>query len=111
MSTQKHHPLPAKTVRTIAVGALSVIAAFTVGLRTADDVTPIGPIEAHELLTLSGDLTGDGLVDEADVTVAIELSEGYEQPTVAQLKADPNRDGVITSADALAILKLIDAAH
>jgi hypothetical protein len=98
-------------LRTIAAGALSVVAAFTVGLRTAGEVEPIGPIQANELELMAGDLNGDGVVDESDVTTALELSEGYEVATPAQLKADPNRDGAITAADAMAILDMIDSAR
>ncbi len=108
----KHTPvISAKMFRTVGAGALSVIAAFTVGLRTAGDVEPIGPIQANELEMAAGDLNGDGTLDEADVTTALELSEGYMVATPAQLKADPNRDGVITTADALAILQMIDSAR
>lgn len=103
--------LSAKMLRTIGAGALSVIAAFTVGIRTAGKVEPIGPIQANELETMAGDLNGDGLIDKADVTTALELSEGYEVATPEQLKADPNRDGAITAADAMAILDMIDSAR
>ncbi|MBP9750258.1 MAG: hypothetical protein KBC95_00230 [Candidatus Peribacteraceae bacterium] len=108
----KHTPvLTAKMLRTIGAGALSVIAAFTVGLRTAGEVEPIGPIQANELEVMAGDLDGNGALDEADVTTALELSEGYAVATRAQLKADPNRDGAITAADAMAILQMIDSAR
>lgn len=100
----------AKTVRTMAAGMLSVVAAFAVGLRTAGEVETIAPIEANELAILAGDMNADGSVDELDVSLALELSEGYEPVTPQHLKADPNRDGAITAADALTILKMIDAS-
>lgn len=110
MSKQKTH-ITARTIGTALVGTLSVITAFAIGLRTAGEVETIAPIEANELLIMSGDLNGDNMVNEEDVSLAIEFSEGYDTPTVQQLKADPNRDGVITAADALTILKLIDSAR
>jgi hypothetical protein len=46
----------------------------------------------------------------ADVEVALTLSQGRLEPTLAQLRADPNHDGAITEDDALAILHSLPPA-
>ncbi len=99
-----------RTARILGLGLLSVTTAFAIGMRSANDVTPIAPIQANELLTLTGDLNGDGLVTMADVDVALTLSQGRLEPTLAQLRADPNHDGAITEDDALAILRSLPPA-
>lgn len=55
-----------------------------------------------------GDVDGNGVVDEADVTLACDIAVGLVTPTALQLQAgDINRDGVIDGADICLILRII----
>jgi len=57
---------------------------------------------------LRGDLTGDGVVDDDDVAMALMIAVGMITPTSNQLIAgDLNGDGVIDSADITLISRLI----
>jgi hypothetical protein len=86
---------------------LTVTAAFATGLRTAQDLDAIGPIQASELGQgiVAGDLTGDGRLTPDDAVLALDIAEGRHAVTARQLRADPNHDGRITSEDAQTILR------
>ena len=104
MDTKNLRRLSSKrNLQIFALSALCVVGSFTVGIHTAGDVQPIALIqagsEAHQ-----GDVTGDGAVDERDVVAILEVAEGYRMATPDELKADPNGDGQLTVADAMAIL-------
>lgn len=87
----------------LAIGAACLVSSFVLGLQTAGDVAPVSLIEAGGL-SLSGDVDGSGVVDLRDVTLILEVAQGYVEPTADQLAADPNSDGALTVDDALRIL-------
>lgn len=90
-------------MQVMLLGVLSVISSFTLGIKTAGDVETISRSAAGGI-TVTGDMNGDGLIDEFDVIKMLEISQGYEEPTADQLLADPNNDGAITVEDAIRIL-------
>lgn len=92
----------------IALGVLSVISSFSLGIKTAGDVETISSTEA-EGIVLTGDVNGDHVVDIADAIKVLEIAQGYEDPTADQLLSDPNGDGVLTVEDAIRILHDIAA--
>jgi hypothetical protein len=112
MSAKKHthrsrskRAIPTLSARTplLILAMLSIGMSFALGIQSAGDVETIEPLEA-QTLQLDGDIDGDGVVDPRDAAAILEIALGYEQPTVAQLKADPNDDGQLTVDDALRIL-------
>lgn len=93
-----------KHVQVIAIGALCIISSFSLGVRTAGDVQTVAPSEAGGI-RLVEDINGDGTVTIEDAISILEIVQGYEVATPAQLQADPNADGHLTVEDALRILE------
>lgn len=87
----------------LTLGVFCIVGSFAVGIRTAGDVRTISPLSA-ETPILAGDMDGNGTVDTTDVAMILEVAQGYREPTIAELRADPNGDGVISVDDALALL-------
>src|SRR3989344_6310214 len=96
----QHRRFPAMPF--FALGFLAVVASFTVGMKTAGDVSTVSPLEASGT-RISGDINSDSLVDERDAIVILEIAQGYEEATPEQLLADPNHDGKLTIDDAIRI--------
>lgn len=95
-----------KLAQIVALGALCVVASFTVGLHTAGDIQPIALIEAGTVAS-SGDLDGSGSLDIEDAIFILEVVEGYRTVEPGQLVADPSGDGILTIDDALHILSIL----
>lgn len=95
-----------RNLKLLAVGAACIVSSFALGIRTAGDVAPVSLIEAGGV-TLAGDMDGSGVVDLRDVTIILEVAQGYSDATVDQLAADPNGDGVLTVDDAIRLLSTI----
>jgi hypothetical protein len=95
-----------RNVRTVVLAGTCIVSAFAVGIESAGEVQPISLIEAGSTET-AGDVTGDGRVDLQDVTLILEIAQGYVDNEERFLKADPNRDGQITVDDALRLLATI----
>ncbi|MSR67464.1 hypothetical protein EXS65_01380 [Candidatus Peribacteria bacterium] len=83
--------------------------AFVVGIQTANNVHPVISETRAGGAVVLGDMNGSGVIDIADVQIAVELSNGARTPTPSELSADPNQDFVITSEDALSILEMLEA--
>jgi len=102
----KHTHARSKVVRTVPallLVAVSGAAAFSLGIRSAEDGrTVVQTIVASD--GVQGDLNRDGKLTNADATIAIEVAAGLRTATTDELTNDPNGDGVITTADALWIL-------
>ena len=102
----KKHTQPARSlsayVSMVILGVLSISGSFAVGVQTAGDVQTIAPSRAGE--EVSGDMNGNGRVDEEDIKIILEIAKGYRDPTPAQLRNDPNADGRLTIDDALRLL-------
>lgn len=99
-----------KTARTsayqpylVALGIVTVVASFGLGVRTAGDVHPIRATLAEDSI-LKGDMNGDAQLTVEDAIAILEVAQGYEQATVDQLRADPNDDGQLTVDDAVRLL-------
>jgi len=90
----------------LAVGAACIASSFVIGIRTAGDITPVSLIEAGGI-PRSGDVDGNGTVDIRDAILILEVAQGYREPSVDQLKADPNDDGVLSVDDAIRILSTL----
>lgn len=87
----------------VALAVLSIATSFVVGVHSSDNLETIAPLEAHTTQVL-GDMNRDGISDDRDAAVILEILLGYEESTVDQLIADPNQDGILTLQDALTIL-------
>lgn len=94
--------------------ALCVVGSFFVGIETAGQVRVSTSIQADEMtsngialsdIVESGDIDGSGEVDVRDAILILEFVQGYETPTMLQLKADPNGDNHLTVEDALRVLR------
>lgn len=95
-----------RNLKLLAVGAACLTSSFFIGLQTAGNVQPVSLIEAGGP-QLSGDMDGNGIIDAADVTIILEVTQGYAVATPDQLRADPNGDGVLSVDDALRILSTL----
>lgn len=106
MPTKKHRPQArslSSYVSMVILGLLCVSGSFAVGVQTAGDVQTVAPTEATGT-EVTGDMNGNGLVDEEDVTIILEIAKGYRDATPEQLRVDPNGDGRLTIDDALRLL-------
>lgn len=103
--TKKNSPQKARglSLPFLALGAVAVISSFTVGLRTSADVQTIAPMQASDI-RMTGDVTGDGILDTYDAIAILEVARGYRDPTADELLGDPNADGQLTIDDAIRIL-------
>lgn len=90
----------------IAAAAAFVTCSFFLGFSSAGQVAPAQLIEAGGA-PATGDMDENGVVDVADVTVILEITQGYRQASAAHLRADPNGDGQISVDDALRLLSRI----
>ena len=63
-----------------------------------------GTLEGTEPVTVTGDLTGDGLVDIADVNAVINMMLGKASPTAA---GDVTGDGTVDIADVNAVINIM----
>lgn len=88
----------------IVSGCAALSIAFTVGLKTSNDVHPIHLTNA-DFTSLAGDMNSDGVVTKDDAIRALEIALGYEDMTDRDRNADPNGDMRITVEDVLTILK------
>lgn len=95
-----------KNIKMLSLGTACLCASFVLGLISIEHVTPAQLIEAGGL-PATGDIDGNGTLDSNDVTLILEIVQGYREATPSQLKADPNADGVLTLDDALRILSRI----
>lgn len=95
-----------RNVKMLSIGTACIVSSFFIGTQTAGDVRPVSLIEAGGT-ELAGDVDGNGVVDLRDVTLILEVAQGYAEPTTDQLLADPNRDGVLSVDDALRILSML----
>lgn len=86
------------------LGTACVVSSFAIGIQSVGEVQPVTLIEAGSIQE-QGDVDGSGSRDLQDVIIILEISQGYAEATPAQLRADPNKDGQLTVADALSILK------
>ena len=95
-----------KLVGTLALAVACVGSAFSLGMHSAGNVQPVSLIEAGSTQQ-RGDINGDGFVDLGDVKLILEISQGYKEATVDQVKADPNKDGELTVDDAIRVISSI----
>lgn len=93
-----------QNLHVFSLGALAIVASFSLGIQSVGEVQPVSLIEAGSI-QLAGDVDGSGEVTVQDAIAILEVAKGYAQATPAQLRADPNRDGVLTVDDAIRILK------
>lgn len=87
----------------VPIGLLAVVASFGLGMETAGDLHTIEWSSATD--GVRGDMNADGTVDERDVIVILEVSQGYRPATPDELSADPNGNGVIAVDDAIRVLR------
>ncbi len=90
----------------LAMGLLSVVGSFALGISTSGDIQTVQHSSATETI-LAGDLTADGEINNKDVIVILEIAEGYRPATPRELQADPNGNGRITVDDALRLLSTL----
>lgn len=91
-------------VQILCMSIVALAGSFTVGVQTVGEVTPIRLIEAGST-EIRGDLDGSGVVDIQDVTIILEIANGYRSALPEELKRDPNGDGRLTVDDALMIIE------
>lgn len=92
----------------ILLGALSVAASFTLGVRTSGDVATVSPLQAEDS-GLSGDMNDDGMVTIDDAVVLLSLVRGDHAASPDQLQRDPDGDGTMSIDDAIMILEDVAA--
>lgn len=92
----------------LTLGVLCIVASFSLGIRTSGDVQTIAPTNAADSV-LEGDMDGDERLSVQDVILILEIAQGYANPTLRQLQADPNGDGKLTIDDAVSVLHDIAA--
>ena len=85
------------------LGLLCITGSFAVGVQTAGDVQTIAPSRA-EGPEMVGDINGNGIVEEDDVRIILEIVKGYREATPEELRRDPNGDGQLTIDDAMRLL-------
>jgi hypothetical protein len=76
-----------------ALGIVSVLASFVIGIRTASDVHPVSTTVAGSVLevplpsggTARGDLDRDGVISVKDAIVVLEALAGYRTMSREQL--------------------------
>ncbi len=105
MDMTKRTSSTAMQFKVLMLGAATVASAFFVGIQTAGDVQPISLIEAGG--GISGDIDGNGMVEERDALMILEMVQGYRDITPEALTRDPNHDGILTIDDAIKILTII----
>ena len=106
MYTSIRSLLSQRNLRAIALGTVCIVSSFAIGIQSVGEVQPVTLIEAGSI-EQPGDIDGDGDVDLQDAIRILEIAQGYEPVTPAELKADPNRDGALTVDDALRILTVL----
>lgn len=106
---RKHH-LSGTMLGTIALGVLSIIASFGLGIRSAGEIRTLEHIEAAtESASLTqrprGDVNGNGLLETRDALLMHERIMGLVEATRQEvLDGDMNGDFKLTSQDLLALL-------
>ncbi len=90
----------------VALSIISILSSFSLGIRTAGEVETVANISALEL-SRTGDINGDGTMDARDAIVILEQLQSAAEPTIEQLLADPDQNGIFTIEDALHILREI----
>lgn len=95
-----------KSGQMLVLAMLCVATSFSIGIQSAGDVQPFTLIQAGSVQQ-RGDMNGDGAIDSVDATIILEIAQGYREPTVEQLKADPNQDGQLTVDDAMRIMSAL----
>lgn len=101
MRTSSSNHIPAKA-SVLALGILSITASFWLGIQTSGNVSPIDSTSATE--SGLGDINEDGVINLEDVIRILEISQGYNDPTTSELRADPNADGRLGVDDAIRLL-------
>lgn len=110
---KKKHPYNIRRIlSTVGLALTCMVAAFAVGMRTSGDVQPVQKSQAALVQVMvtrgavRGDMNGNGILDLGDAIRIIDIAEGLEQGTVADIKSgDVNGDGMLTvTGDALPIL-------
>ena len=116
MKTNTLSILSRKILHVAGFATLCVVGSFVVGIQTAGEVHPFTASQADEItangvalsaIAESGDIDGSGELDLQDVIGILEIVQGYETPTLLQLKADPNGDNRLTVEDALRVLRTL----
>ncbi len=107
---KRHTKITRRQIGTIAVGLMSVIVAFGIGVNTSKDVThetsEAADVTGSQHATIRGDVNGDGTVDIHDALMLQEFAMRLEDPTPDQRKAgDLNDNGDIDELDVLMLLK------
>ncbi len=111
MKNKRTFTLPTQLLRTIALGTLCALGAFTVGIETAGDVHPFARSQAalQEVLTggagLRGDANGNATLDADDVSIILEVANGLQTASEDQIRrGDTDGDFQLTAKDALRVL-------
>jgi len=103
MYTYIHSIFSQRNLQVFILGVFAIAGSFSLGIQSAGEVRPISLIEAGSI-QIAGDINGNGVVDLRDVVSILEIAQGYNSATPEQLRADPNRDGMLTVDDAIRIL-------
>ncbi len=97
-------------LQTVSLGIFCTMAAFTVGLQTAGDVSfeksqaAVTP-ENSQRIAERGDIDGDGDLTVKDAIIIINVYEGIDPATPAMImRGDTDGDFKITYRDAVRVL-------
>jgi hypothetical protein len=110
---RKHH-MSGAFLGTIAMGVLSIIASFGLGIRSAGEIRTLEHSEAAQdtadiLQHQKGDMNRNGMYDVNDAILMEERILGYARTTQQDvLDGDMNADFKLTGQDLLALLHKIE---
>lgn len=95
-----------RDARALVIVLGSMTLAFIVGIQTAGEVQPIVGATKAGGTVVQGDLNRNGIIDENDAQLALQIARAERTPLPQELAADPNEDYAITMDD----VRLIRAA-
>lgn len=95
----------------LALGCISL--AFLLGIETTGEIHPLHqesqaakPFQAQLLTPQAGDIDANGMVNDQDVILILEVAEKLRSPSREEvLHGDTDGDGKLTVKDALRILR------
>lgn len=110
MHKKKHTNRTLKIAQIAALGILSVVGSFALGIETAGEVHPFARTQAEGTQgpVMQGDVDADGQLTINDAIRVLEFSEGLDTPTVEEIRhGDTDGDLRLTGKDALKILRTV----
>lgn len=99
---------------TAAIGVLAIIAAFGLGIQSADKIdtferSEAAPNTASVTQKIPGDIDENGVLNVADPLKTLEFAQGLAKPTREQiLNGDMDGDYALTARDVMSQLRILN---